>query len=189
MNALYSMGLPSRNFAEVQIAVKVCEPPITSNELSTVWMSLSSSCMYWNGGTLKAAVICAPPLSKATVASGGVIETVSGSSFSNSLAPKSLAAAICNVIACTEDFTAGTAMRSLSLKSLTVLMLGSRVLSKNGCELSAEMPRTSCGVPLVRAHSVSRPGTPPEPMSTLPEISASLTAVGPLNLNHDTFTS
>ena len=51
------------------------------------------------------------------------------------------------------------------------------------------MPRTSCGVPLVRAHSVSRPGTPPEPMSTLPEMSASLTAVGPLNLNHDTFTS
>ncbi len=51
------------------------------------------------------------------------------------------------------------------------------------------MPRTSCGVPLVRAHSVSRPGTPPDPISTLPEMSASLTAVGPLNLNHDTFTS
>ena len=28
------MGLASRNFFDVQIAVKVCEPPITSNELS-----------------------------------------------------------------------------------------------------------------------------------------------------------
>ena len=51
------------------------------------------------------------------------------------------------------------------------------------------MPRTSCGVPLERAHSESRPGTPPEPMSILPEISASLTAVGPLKVNHDTLTS
>ena len=123
------------------------------------------------------------------VASGGVIDTVSVSSLAKSLAPKALAAAICNVMACTETFTAGTAMRSLGLKSLMVLMSGSRLLSRNGCELSAEMPRTSCGVPLVCAHSVSRPGTPPEPISILPDISASLTAVGPLNLNHDTFTS
>ena len=69
-------------------------------------------------------------------------------------------------------------MRSLSLKSLMVLIAGSRLLSKTGCEVSAEMPRTSCGVPLVRDHSTSRPGTPPEPTSRLPEISASLTAVG-----------
>src|SRR6186997_2927709 len=59
-------------------------------------------------------------------------------------------------------------MRSLSLKSLMVLMAGSRLLSRKGCELSAEMPRTSCGVPLVRDHSTSRPGTPPEPTSKLP---------------------
>ena len=85
--AWYIFGLPSRNFFEVHIAVKVCEPPITSNELSTVWMSLSSSCIYWNGGTLKAAVICAPPFIKATVASGGVIDTVSGSNVSKALAP------------------------------------------------------------------------------------------------------
>src|SRR6185295_4564322 len=164
--ALYSCGFASRNLAEVQIAVKVCEPPITSKELSTVCTLLSSSCWYWNGGTLNAAVICAPPLSNATVASGGVIDTVSGSSFSNSFSPNALDAAICSVRACTDDFTAGTAMRSLSLKSLMVLILGSRVLSRNGCELSAEMPRTSCGVPLVRAHNVSRPGTPPDPIST-----------------------
>src|SRR5205807_776198 len=143
----------------------------------------------WNGGTLKAAEICAPPLSRATVASGGVIDTVSGSRVSKDLMPYAFDAAICSVIACTEERTAGPAMRSVSLKSLMVLIAGSRLLSKNGCELSAEMPRTSCGVSLVRDHKTSRPGTPPEPTSIFPEMTASLTAVGPLKVNHETFTS
>ena len=56
----------------------------------------------------------------------------------------------------------GTAMRSFSLKSRTDLMCGLRELSRNGCELSAETPRTSCGVPMVFSHNVMRPGTPPE---------------------------
>src|SRR6185437_15784092 len=95
------------------------------------------------------------PPSKATVASGGDIDTVSLSSLSKSFWPKVLATAICNMIACTATLTDGTAMRSLSFRSLTVLTSGLRQLSKNGCELSAETPRTSCGVPLVFAHSVS----------------------------------
>src|SRR3569832_1320519 len=189
MNALYIFGFLSRKRFDVQIAVKVCGPPSTSYEFRTVCTSLSSSCMNWNGGTLNAAVICAPPLSSAIVASGGVIEIDSGSSFLNSFGPHCLAAAICRVSACTEVRTAGTAMRSLSVKSAIVLIAGLRALSRNGCDDSAEMPRTSCGVPLVRAQRVNRPGTPPEPMSTLPEMSASLTAVGPLNLNHDTLGS
>src|SRR5262249_57642991 len=90
---------------------------------------------------------------------------------------------------CREEGTGGTGMRSGYWKSLMVLMAGSRLLSRNGCELSAAMPRTSCAVPLLRDHRTSRPGTPPEPMSILPEINASLTAVGPLKVNHETFTS
>ena len=123
------------------------------------------------------------------VASGGDIDTVCVSSLANSFGPKALAAAICNMMACTETFTAGSAIWSLGLKSLMVLTSGSRLLSKNGCELSAEMPRTSCGVPLVFAHSTSRPGTPPDAISIVPDNSASLTAAGPLNFSQDTFTS
>src|SRR5665213_441907 len=115
ISALYSTGFLSRNFAEVQATVKVCEPPMTSKELSTVCTLGLSSCWNWNGGTLKTDVTSELPLSSAMVASGGVIDTVSGSSLANSLGPNALAAAICRVIACTDDFTAGTAILSPSL--------------------------------------------------------------------------
>src|SRR5664279_5131115 len=70
----------------------------------------------------------------AMVASGGVIDTVSSSSLPKSLMPKALAAAICKVMACTDTFTAGTAILSPLLKSASVLSAGLRLLSKNGCE-------------------------------------------------------
>src|ERR1035437_4153146 len=107
------------------------------------------------------------------VASGGDSDTVCTSNLANSFSPYALAAAICSMIACTETFTAGTAIRSLCLRSLMVLTSGLRLLSRNGCELNADTPRTSCGVPLVFAHSTKRPGTPPEAMSIFPDNSAS----------------
>ena len=60
----------------VQITVKVCGPPITSNELRMVWMPGFSSCWNWNGGTLNTLLISLAPESSATVESGGDIDTV-----------------------------------------------------------------------------------------------------------------
>src|SRR6185312_16706076 len=111
---------------------------------------------YWNGGTLNTEVTSDFPPSSATVASGGDIDTVSGSSVSKAFIPYALAAAICSVMACTETLIAGTAMRSVSLKSRMVLIAGSRLLSKNGWDDNAEILRTSCGVPFVRDHSTSK---------------------------------
>src|SRR4030081_4091786 len=122
------------------------------------------------------------------VPSGGAIDTVSGASLAKLAAPKALGAAICNVMAWIDTLTAGSAMRSVSEKSATVLTAGLRVLRRKGCELMAEMPRTSCGVPLVRDHSTSRPGVPPAAMSTDPDSRASLTAAGPLKVTQDTVT-
>ena len=123
------------------------------------------------------------------VASGGDIDTVIGSSLPKLFSPHSFAAAICSATACTETFTAGTAMRSESFRSAIDLMLSERVLSRNGCAESAEMPRTSFGVPLVRFHSVSSPGTPPATTSIESEISALFIASGPLKVDHAIFTS
>src|SRR5439155_1277415 len=60
--------------------VIVCGPS-TSTDASTVWMLICSSCWNWNGGTLKAELTPSAPLRSAMVASGGDIDTVSGSSF------------------------------------------------------------------------------------------------------------
>ena len=51
------------------------------------------------------------------------------------------------------------------------------------------MPLTGLGVPCVRAQMVSRPGTPPETMSTEPDSSASFMAAGLLKVAHTTLTS
>ena len=51
------------------------------------------------------------------------------------------------------------------------------------------MPLTGFGVSLVRDQSVSRPGTPPETMSTDPDNSAAFIADGPLKVAHVIFTS
>ena len=51
------------------------------------------------------------------------------------------------------------------------------------------MPFTAFGVPCVRAQIVSRPGTPPETMSTEPDSSASFMAAGLLKVAHTTLTS
>ena len=124
-----------------------------------------SSCWYWNGGTLKTLVISVESLNSAIVASGGDMPTVSGSSLAKLLCPHCLAAAICSIIACTEILTAGSAILSLSVKSVMLLTLGLRVLSRNGCDENAAMPFTAFAVPCVRAQIVSRPGTPPETIS------------------------
>ena len=123
------------------------------------------------------------------VASGGDMPTVSGSSLAKLLCPHCLAAAICSIIACTETLTAGSAILSLSVKSVMLLMLGLRVLSRNGCDENAAMPFTAFAVPCVRAQIVSRPGTPPETISMDPDSSASFIAAGLLKVAHTTFTS
>jgi hypothetical protein len=66
---------------------------------------------------VKTQLISAEPDSKAMVASGGDIDTVSESQRLNALIPNALAAAACNVTACAETFTAGSAIflqRSIS---------------------------------------------------------------------------
>ena len=63
------------------------------------------------------------------------------------------------------------------------------MLSRNGCELSAQMPLTSNEVPCVLSHSVIRPGTPPLTMSVEFDSSASFIATGPLNRCQDTLKS
>ena len=63
------------------------------------------------------------------------------------------------------------------------------MLSRIGCDENAAMPLTAFGVPCVRAQIVSRPGTPPETMSTEPDSSASFMAAGLLKVAHTTFTS
>ena len=69
------------------------------------------------------------------------------------------------------------------------LISGLEVLSKNGCELSAQMPLTSNEVPIVLSHSVISPGTPPATMSVEPDSSASFIAAGPLKRCQETLKS
>ena len=80
-------------------------------------------------------------------------------------------------------------MRSRSEKSLIDLIAGLEVLSRNGCELSAQIPLTSNEVPCVLSHSVIRPGTPPATMSVEPDSSASFIAAGPLKRCQETLKS
>ena len=105
----------SWNWVEAHATVKVCGPPNTSREFSTVWTPGFSSCWYWKGGTLNTLAISEASLSSAMVASGGDMPTVSGSSLAKLACPHCFAAAICNIIACTEIFTAGTAILSFSV--------------------------------------------------------------------------
>ena len=123
------------------------------------------------------------------VASGGDMPTVMGSSLAKLAWPHCLAAAICSIIAWIETLTAGSAILSWSVKSTMVLTLGLRVLSRIGCDEKAAMPLTAMGVPCVRDQIVSRPGTPPETMSTEPDSSASFMAAGLLKVAHTTLTS
>src|SRR5215467_1061923 len=51
-----------------------------------------SSCWFWNGGTLKTLAISPDPLSRATVASGGDMPMVIGSSVAKLARPHALAA-------------------------------------------------------------------------------------------------
>jgi hypothetical protein len=115
--------------------------------------------------------------------------TVNGSSLPNCSRPHCLAAAICNITACTETFTAGTAILSLSVKSVMFFTLALRVLSRIGCDENAATPLTAFALPRVRAQTVSRPGTPPATMSIDPERSASFIAAGLLKVAHTTFGS
>jgi hypothetical protein len=162
---------------------------MTSNEFSTVVMPGFSSCCCWNGGTLNARSTSPPPLSSAMVASGGGIDTVKVSSLAKFSEPNVFAAAICSMMAWIETLTAGTAMRSVSLMSASDLIAGLRVLSRNGCEDIAAIPRTSFVVPFVFDHNSRRPGAPPDAMSMVPDSKASLTAAGPLKVSQETVTS
>jgi hypothetical protein len=69
------------------------------------------------------------------------------------------------------------------------LMLGLRELSRIGCEVKAAIPLTAFAVPCVRDQIVSKPGTPPDTISTDPDSKASFMAAGLLKVAHTTFTS
>ena len=77
-----------------------------------------------NGAEVKCAVISDLPLSMAARPSLWPSETVQGSSLPCSPGPNAFSAAICSVIAWIETFTAGSAMRSLAVKSLIDLHVG-----------------------------------------------------------------
>ena len=136
--------------------------------------------MFWNGGTVNAFMKSPPADIVPAVASGGDIEKVMLSNRSNAASPHSFAAAICSITAWADTFTAGNAMRSPGLKSRMLLIRGSFDVSRTTCCDIAAIPPTSCGVPLVLAHIVSSPGTPPDAISTAPDSSASFIMSGPL---------
>ncbi|MCY1540496.1 hypothetical protein D9M68_761410 [compost metagenome] len=93
-------------------------PPSTWYEFSTMRaFGLPASSCSWNGGLPKCPVISVPPLMIAAAASGCGSATLILSSLLNSLSPHSLADAICSTRDCTDTPTAGSAMRSLSVKS------------------------------------------------------------------------
>ena len=74
----------------------------------------------------------------------------------------------------------GTAMRSLSLKSLSDLTSGLRVIRYSDDELIPDSPRISiAGLSLAFAHSVRKPATPIDAMSSAPESIASLITLPP----------
>ena len=74
----------------------------------------------------------------------------------------------------------GTAMRSLSLKSFSDLMLGLRVIRYIDDELMPLKPRiSSAGLSFALAHSVRKPGTPIDAISSAPESMASLMTLPP----------
>ena len=83
----------------------------------------ASSCS-WNGGLPKWAVISVPPLMMAAAASGWGRATEILSSLAYSLLPHCLAEAHCRMRDCTDTPTAGTAIRSFSVKSAIVFTLG-----------------------------------------------------------------
>ena len=67
-------------------------------------------------------------------------------------------------------------------------ILGLRELSRMGCEVKAAIPLTAFAVPCVRDQIVSRPGTPPDTISTEPDSKASFMAAGLLKVAHTTLT-
>ncbi|MCY1384641.1 hypothetical protein D9M69_729230 [compost metagenome] len=83
-----------------------------------------SRAWFWNGGLEKWPFSSVPPDFGAAVASGCGRATVYLSRRAYSLSPHCLAAAYWRKRDCTETPTAGTAMRSWSLRSAMVLTFG-----------------------------------------------------------------
>ncbi|MCY1305523.1 hypothetical protein D9M70_553310 [compost metagenome] len=114
-----------RNFSVANSTVEELGPPSTSYDLSTMRaLGFSASSCSWKGGLPKCAVISVPPAMIAAAASGCGNATDSLSSLLNCASPHSLADASCSTRDCTDTPTAGTAMRSLSVKSAIVFTSG-----------------------------------------------------------------
>ena len=97
---------------------------------------------------------------------------------------------MCSITAGSEVLMPGTAMRSLSEKSLSDLMLGLRVIRYNDDELIPDKPRiSSAGLSFAFAHSVRKPGTPIEAMSSAPDSIASLMTLPPSSTTYVALTS
>ena len=140
----------------------------------------------WNGGEVKWLSISLMPESKAVIASGWLSETVRLSSLVALAGPKACAAAICRVIAWIDDLVAGSAMRSLSVKSLIDATLGLRVLRYSGIEFSAPSDLIS---PLVLSHKVRNQGTPLDAKSSRPARMAPCVRPEPPNVCQFTLSS
>src|SRR5438128_2333840 len=103
--------------------------------------------------------------------------TVKASSLFQLASPKAAAAAICRVTAWIEDFTAGKAILSLSVRSATLLTFGFLVLRYNGMVLSEAMPLYSC-LPRLLAQAKISGATPPAAICNFSVLSASV-IIGP----------
>ena len=148
----------------------------------------SASSWYWKGAEVKWPVTSDRPLIMAAMPSGWLIETVRVSRRPCWPGPKACSAAIWRVTAWIETFTAGSAMRSFSVKSLMVFTSGLMVVSQIGIELMAATPLT-LRFARVRDQIVKSGPTPPEAKSRLPEISASFMGEPALSCSHSVLTS
>ena len=81
-----------------------------------------------NGAEVKWPVISDLPLIICASPSGWLSDTVHWSSLCSWPLPNTFSAAICRMTACIDTRTAGSAMRSFSVKSLMVFTLGLMVL-------------------------------------------------------------
>src|SRR3954469_17019966 len=175
-NARQSFGFASRKRLEAVMTSADARPPRVWYEVAIVLTPGIFPPVAEKGGGGKGGLPPPVPLVRARRASGCDKPMVSGSSLAYWSSPHSLAAAICNTIACVETLTDGTAILSFPVKSLIDFTSGLRVTRYSGYVVIAEMPLTP---PLVLSQSVISEGAPVAANCTLPEMSPSLMTLGP----------
>jgi hypothetical protein len=109
-----------------------------------------------------------------------------GSSSSLSYLPKAFSAAICSTIGWNPTFTDGSAVRSFSVKSSSVLIAGLLLVSTLAIDPSAATPMI-LAVPRVLSQVRIIGAMPAVAKSSEPEISASIIDAAPDSFSHSIF--